>query len=72
MILNFDYKQSLMRLLLVTLFAATCLNACSQPVKTKTKPAMSTPSDKLETIYLGEGCFWCTEAFFSALTALLV
>jgi len=64
MILNFDYKQSLMRLLLVTLFAATCLNACSQPVKTKTKPAMSTPSDKLETIYLGEGCFWCTEAFF--------
>lgn len=71
MILNFDYKQSLMRLLLVTLFAATCLNACSQPVNTKTKPAMSTPSDKLETIYLGEGCFWCTEAFFQRVNGVV-
>ena len=55
-----------MRLLLVTLFAATCLNACSQPVKTKTKPAMSTPSDKLETIYLGEGMFLVYRSIFSA------
>ena len=60
-----------MRLLLVTLLAATCLNACSQPVKTKIQPAMSTNSDKLETIYLGEGCFWCTEAFFQRVNGVV-
>jgi peptide-methionine (S)-S-oxide reductase len=55
-----------MRLLLVTLFAATCLTACSQTPTTK-----SNPNAKLETIYLGEGCFWCTEAFFQRINGVI-
>jgi peptide-methionine (S)-S-oxide reductase len=64
-----------MRLLLVTLFAATCLNACSQPSNTnsniKAKPMTNNPNTKLETIYLGEGCFWCTEAFFQRINGVI-
>ena len=64
-----------MRLLLVTLFAATCLNACSQPSNTnsniKAKPMTNNPNAKLETIYLGEGCFWCTEAVFVRVQGVL-
>jgi peptide-methionine (S)-S-oxide reductase len=64
-----------MRLLLVTLFAATCLTACSQTPTTKSnnkaKPMTSNPNAKLETIYLGEGCFWCTEAFFQRINGVI-
>jgi len=64
-----------MRLLLVTLFAATCLTACSQTPNTKSnnkaKPMTSNPNAKLETIYLGEGCFWCTEAFFQRINGVI-
>jgi peptide-methionine (S)-S-oxide reductase len=64
-----------MRLLLVTLFAATCLTACSQTPSTKSntkaKPMTSNTNAKLETIYLGEGCFWCTEAFFQRINGVI-
>jgi len=60
-----------MRLTLLTLFAVTCLTACGQPQNTKSKPTMSSSSDKLQTIYLGEGCFWCTEAFFQRITGVI-
>ena len=60
-----------MRLTLLTLFAVTCLSACGQPQKTKSKPTMSSSSDKLQTIYLGEGCFWCTEAFFQRINGVI-
>lgn len=29
------------------------------------------PNTKLETIYLGEGCFWCTEAFFQRINGVI-
>ena len=60
-----------MRLTLLTLFAVTCLTACGQPQNTKSKPTMSSSSDKLQTIYLGEGCFWCTEAFFQRINGVI-
>jgi peptide-methionine (S)-S-oxide reductase len=60
-----------MRLTLLTLFAVTCLSACGQPQNTKSKPTMSSSSDKLQTIYLGEGCFWCTEAFFQRINGVI-
>ena len=60
-----------MRLTLLTLFAVTCLSACAQPQNTKSKPTMSSSSDKLQTIYLGEGCFWCTEAFFQRINGVI-
>jgi len=64
-----------MRLFLVTLFAATFLTACSQTPNTKSnnkaKPMTSNPNAKLETIYLGEGCFWCTEAFFQRINGVI-
>jgi peptide-methionine (S)-S-oxide reductase len=60
-----------MRLFLLTLFAVTCLSACGQPQNTKSKPTMSSSSDKLQTIYLGEGCFWCTEAFFQRINGVI-
>jgi len=60
-----------MRLTLLTLFAVTCLSACGQPQNTKSKPTMSSSSDKLQTIYLGEGCFWCTEAFFQRVNGVI-
>ena len=60
-----------MRLTLITLFAVTCLSACGQPQNTKSKPTMSSSSDKLQTIYLGEGCFWCTEAFFQRINGVI-
>ena len=31
----------------------------------------SNPNAKLETIYLGEGCFWCTEAFFQRINGVI-
>ena len=60
-----------MRLTLLTLFAVTCLSACGQPQNTKSKPTMSSSSDKLQTIDLGEGCFWCTEAFFQRINGVI-
>ena len=60
-----------MRLTLLTLFAVTCLSACAQPQNTKSKPTMSSSSDNLQTIYLGEGCFWCTEAFFQRINGVI-
>jgi peptide-methionine (S)-S-oxide reductase len=60
-----------MRLTLLTLFAVTCLSACGQPQNTKSKPTMSSSTDKLQTIYLGEGCFWCTEAFFQRINGVI-
>ena len=60
-----------MRITLLTLFAVTCLSACGQPQNTKSKPTMSSSSDKLQTIYLGEGCFWCTEAFFQRINGVI-
>ena len=60
-----------MRLTLLTLFAVTCLSACGQPQNTKSKPTMSSSTDKLHTIYLGEGCFWCTEAFFQRINGVI-
>ncbi|MEI8110955.1 MAG: peptide-methionine (S)-S-oxide reductase MsrA [Chitinophagia bacterium] len=60
-----------MRKYLTILLSTLCLFSCAQK---KTSPTTSTdmqksipPGAKLETIYFGEGCFWCTEAFFQRL-----
>lgn len=57
-----------MKAILNTIITLTIfLGACAQPSGEKTKPSANnktTKSMKNETITLGNGCFWCTEAIF--------
>jgi peptide-methionine (S)-S-oxide reductase len=63
--------------IVIGMISVTCASSCfkSEPTSdatTPTRTAMTTPGpnsdpSKLETITLGSGCFWCTEAMFQNL-----
>jgi peptide-methionine (S)-S-oxide reductase len=63
------------RTLITSLLALTTLVACAQN-KNKTKQNTMTENEntagiKTDTATFGEGCFWCTEAFFQRLNGVL-
>ena len=59
--------------LICFLFASSCLTACAQAPKKSNK---SDKTEKInlmntETITLGSGCFWCTEAIYQRLEGVV-
>jgi hypothetical protein len=46
-----------------------CLSACAQP--TKQKKSKKIDMTHTETITLGSGCFWCTEAIYQRLEGVV-
>jgi peptide-methionine (S)-S-oxide reductase len=63
--------KTIMRTCFSSLLLAIALTACGQPEKQPDKTTTmnkSIPAGvKTDTATLGEGCFWCTEAFFQRL-----
>ncbi len=62
----------MIKLLLSPVLLAFSLISCAQQ-KTKTvmENTTNTSNSKLETAYFGEGCFWCTEAFFQRIEGVV-
>ena len=54
---------------LFVLCSLVCLTACAQKPKTFKKTPINMANT--ETITLGSGCFWCTEAFFQRLNGVV-
>ena len=51
------------------LLSFICLSACAQP--TKQKNSKKIDMTHTETITLGSGCFWCTEAIYQRLEGVV-
>ena len=56
-------------LLIATFFV--CLTVVAQKNKTTKKMDQISKNTPTETAYFGEGCFWCTEAFFQRLKGVI-
>ena len=55
---------------LTLFFSSLCLISCAQKKPATTSTAMTNtppPGVTTDTVFFGEGCFWCTEAFFQRL-----
>lgn len=67
-------KTGTMRMVMSLLVLACSLVSCAQQPATKSKK-MNTKTDyagiQTDTATFGEGCFWCTEAFFQRLDGVL-
>jgi peptide-methionine (S)-S-oxide reductase len=58
---------------LTLFFSSLCLISCAQKKPATTSRAMTNtppPGVITDTVYFGEGCFWCTEAFFQRLNGV--
>jgi peptide-methionine (S)-S-oxide reductase len=56
----------------VLFFLFICFSACAQNnTNNKTNKIKITNMTNIETITLGSGCFWCTEAFFQRLKGVV-
>jgi len=60
------------KLLFIGTLALNMLTSCAQKQKVKSmNEEKIDPNVKTETAYLGEGCFWCTEAFFQRIDGVI-
>ena len=70
--INKKDKPLLMKLInkaFLLLLSLICLSACAQP--TKQKKSKKIDMTHTETITLGSGCFWCTEAIYQRLEGVV-
>lgn len=63
-------KLMVQTFLSLALLVTACAQSPDKTAKTSTKPAKKT-NMKSETITLGNGCFWCTEAIFQQVDGVI-